>query len=243
MSKLIGVIVLGDSISGQLESFTWKGLGFVPPFNDQRTGQFYSAKNLPRVVIQTPRAVVANMGRAGLSLLGSGQLTEISPWWWRPLMAPPPTMFVNTGLPPNRPVREYLAALMIGSNPSTSDPAQHAVDVAVFCATEKAAAAAKGIRLEFMLTTLPSRTDGNLNDFDTSYQQPYNAIVRQAGWAEDNGFIRICDLASAPELGAVGAANSTTYFQDKVHLTDAGGEVGGAIWIIDLIAALNAMQA
>jgi lysophospholipase L1-like esterase len=130
------------------------------------------------------------------------------------------------------PARKYILTLLAGTNPDTTSPTTHAANVAIYAGLARAA----GIDA-VLVGTLPSRTDGIIADFDTSYQAPYNAIIKGTGWKEVNNVAGIIDFASNANIGATGAADNTTYFADKVHPTAAGHALMTPIYA----AAVNAM--
>lgn len=129
--------------------------------------------------------------------------------------------------------RRYILALLIGTNLDTSNPTTFAASVADYCQARVAAGWDN-----IILGTIPSRTDGNMADFDTAYAQPYNAIIKGAGWAEANGVSVIADYAGDARIGGTGAANNATYFSDTVHPTAAGYAIMGPILASAITAAL-----
>lgn len=120
--------------------------------------------------------------------------------------------------------RKYILSLQIGTNPDSSDPVQQASIVGAYCIARRNAGW-DGI----VLGTLCSRGDGIIANFDTAYQQPYNAIIKGTGWAAAHGVTAIADIASDSRLGASGANSNTTYFEDLVHPTAEGAAIGGPI--------------
>jgi lysophospholipase L1-like esterase len=112
--------------------------------------------------------------------------------------------------------RNYILSVLIGTNVSDANPTTFAASVGAYCQARASAG------WTVILGTMPSRTDGAIANFETSYQQPYNAIIKGTGWASANGVSRIADYAAVPEIGAAGAADNATYFADKIHPTAAG---------------------
>ncbi len=123
---------------------------------------------------------------------------------------------------------------MVGTNPDSSSPTALAAGVATYCLARKAAGWDK-----IILCTLVSRTDGIIANFDTTYAQPYNTIIRGGAWQVASGVDVICDFASNANLGATGAADNATYFVDKIHPTLAGYNIMTPLWT----AALNTVVA
>lgn len=114
--------------------------------------------------------------------------------------------------------RKYILAVMAGTNPDSSDPAALAANMATYVAARKAAG------WDYVLVgTLPSRTDGIIANFDTTYQQPYNTIIRGAAWQATNRVDGLIDFAANSNLGAAAAADNATYFSDKIHFTAGAG--------------------
>lgn len=235
--SLICLVNEGDSITGgafaTYTCYPWAAAGLgvsdVP-------GYATFASSAPQGFVFSNNGVIClNRAIAGSRLQAS--LVPRASAWVDALIPATQAPRFQTGLKDNRPTRKYILSLMIGTNNDTTDPAVHASNVATYIAARRSA----GFN-NIILCTIPSRTDGIIGTahsttFDTTYAQPYNALVR-AGIA---GVDQVCDFASNSNIGGTGAAENATYFVDNIHPTKAGYDIMTPIYsaaVSSLIATL-----
>lgn len=100
------------------------------------------------------------------------------------------------------------------SNTSQTDTAAYA-NIKTYCQTATAA----GFRV-IALTCLP-RTQAGINPNFETYRLSVNASITAhavaEGWA-----VAVANVGGDATIGATGASDNTTYYQDKIHLTAAG---------------------
>lgn len=222
---IAGLIAEGDSLTFRSASFF--SLALNVPVNERSLDD---AHNLLRPVRSSPlpKLVGANIAVSGTRLVSpTNSMTDR-------LTTKLAALIVRKNA--NAGIRKYVLTLLAGTNPDTSNPTTHANNVATYAASAKALGVDK-----VLVGTLPSRTDGIIGDFDTSYQSPYNTIIKGAGWAAANNVDGIIDFASDPDIGGVGAADNLTYFEDKVHPTEAGYAKMAAIYLTAINTALAAL--
>ncbi len=226
-APLYCVCVIGDSTTSMSISYAYQYFGLsaaqVPdnefdPVNGERPHFRYFRSS--------PKMVAANLAESGTR--------QQNNWMTSPYLAR-----VNGLLPANKAAsaaatgrpRFYIASILLGTNGDENATIQ-AANLASYAGTLKAAGWDAVIA-----GTIWSRTDQV--DYDTTFGQPYNAIIRGTGWAAGHNIDGIFDLASDSRLGAVGAADNTTYFSDKVHPTQAGQAIASPIWgaTLDAVAA------
>ena len=206
MTKLICISAEGDSLSFGINNMFWRAV-------NGGAGITYAGNSGgPRYEFRRAYGshIAANFSYSGRKLTDLISVASVD------------DSFVN--LTPRgvngRVIRDYILCVSVGTNNSDTNPVTFAASVGAYCTARKAA----GWRI--ILCTIPSRTDGLVADHDNVFQQPYNAIIRAAGWAAANGVDLICDIATNVELGSVGASNNPTYAAwwsgDFVHPSPAG---------------------
>lgn len=200
MSTIISLIAEGDSITYTTTGYVYRGFEVGTNSiwtNVERYGsRFHRTTSTPKIVghvIAVSGSTLANHMTARLTtrlpaLIGAAKSNSAG-------------------------TRKILLTLLAGTNPDTSNPNTHLANVATYVAAAKALGVDKVI-----VGTLPSRTDGIIASFDTSYQQPINTAYRDASWRASANVDGYFDCAADPEVGAAGAANNTTNFNaDKIH--------------------------
>lgn len=219
MSLVIADVGEGDSLTFTLFSYLYTALGIDNTSWPSDQGAGIAIRKWARWRNASPALQLANFALSG-SRLGdlAARATALDA-----LVSPDAN-------------RRYILSLLIGTNPEgAANPTTFAADVATYCLARRAAG-----WHAIILGTLPSRTDGVIANFDTAYAQPYNTIIKGAGWKESAGVTAIADYAADSEIGATNAANNGTYFNaDHIHPITAGQALMGA----RKLTALNAVLA
>lgn len=230
---MIGAVSVGDSTTYMTIAYPYQALGVAALAVPQDVG-----RELFRILSPTPSPAIVF---TNLAISGSriGDLSSQAATYVNPLtanrrnpFAPSVAAVGHEGSPTGD--RKFILSVLIGTNPTSVDPATQAALTGAYCLAAKSNGWDK-----VMLGTIWSRTDGIIANFDTSYQQPLNAIFRGGAWQAANGVDAIFDLAADVRLGGLLAANNTTYFSDRVHPTVAGHAIAAPIWL----APLNSLRA
>jgi hypothetical protein len=220
---IFSIVHEGDS----LFAFFWNAWGMAPP-DQEGLMRAYPHRLVVDVngPTSTYRGIIADYSLGGSRIqTNPGDLVDRSSVLDALISPDYPGVIgrrVNINLD-TRKKRKWILSLQIGTNIDSTTPAIQAEIAGSYCLGRSAAG------WIVILSTLPSRTDGIITNFDTIYAQPYNSIIKSPGWKEAHGVYAISDIASDPRLGATEAADNTVYFQDKVHPTPAGAAVGGVI--------------
>lgn len=205
MSKIISICAEGDSLSYVIGGMFWRAMngGNAISYVGGTIGVRFELRKSYGV------HVVANHALSGR------RLTNLETQ-----AATTDALIRNVPGVNGRPIRDHILCVSVGTNVSDANPTTFAASVGAYCAARKAAG------WHVILCTIMSRTDGIIANFDSSYQQPYNAIIRTAGWAAANGVDLICDIASNAELGSSGASDNVAYAAywsgDKIHPSATG---------------------
>ena len=214
---IYSIICEGDSLSSGMNRFFWRNSGIdAGRFTDEGLG------------IRTGmRHVNGNRIYANLSLFGS-RINQLE------ARAATVDALVNQSTAGQR---TFCLMLMVGTNVEDSSPAVHAARVGAYCQARRAAGFA-----EIFLGTLVSSTGNAVANFDTAYAQPFNALIKGAGWAAANGVTAIVDFAADANLGATGAAANTDYFNvDGVHPATAGEILMAEIFEAALVSRIGSV--
>lgn len=201
MSAIVGVVFTGDSL-------TFAGISYAYQWAGVDGATLYSESDVPRAGFRAyPAAgvIMANWGLSGWTIANlETQAAALD-------------ALICNGCPGGggRPLRKYVLVVRIGTNPASSDPVATAARVRTYCLARQAAG------WNVIICPLTSRNDNTIANFDTSYAQPYNAII--AGWGASDGVAGVVSSADSVMYGTSAATNQTTYFNaDKIHPLVAG---------------------
>lgn len=202
-NTIIGVIGVGDSLTFSGGYHFWTACGGTAAAN------LASESDVQRKGLRVHP--VAQEIWASYALSG-WRLTELI------TDAPNVAALMNPTYQPvaGRSARKYILLCLVGTNPSDNNPTTFAASVRSYLLARKA----EGFYP--LIGTLPDRGDGVIANFATSYQQPYNAIVRT--WGESDGVYGVIDYAADAIVGDDGASMNATNF-DSFHIHPIGPAV------------------
>lgn len=198
MSAIIGVVFTGDSL-------TFASYGFAYQWAGVEAASLYDESSVPREGFRAFPAENVIMANWGLSS-------------WRIENLEDQAARLDALICSNCPSalqRHYILVLRIGTNPTHSNPVTQAARVRTYCLARQAAG------WKVVICPIPSRTDGIQANFDTSYAQPYNAIIDT--WTTSDGVMAVVPHTDA-EMYATNAslAENTYWSADKIHPKAAG---------------------
>lgn len=206
----------GDSISSSMQAYFYRYLGVNtvdPGVTDYGSAlinrsHYWVSKTTPRKLVAVNYAIAGTRLATGTVPIAGRAATTLD------LIVPTNKRNPNISGYAGGEVRKNILFLLAGTNVDAGDPAAHLANLATYVAARKLA------HHDYVgLGTLPSRTDGIIANFDTSYQQPINTGIRNGVAGVDF----VVDFAADAEIGAASAANNTDFFNaDKIHQAEAG---------------------
>jgi lysophospholipase L1-like esterase len=206
MTKLLCIVINGDSIASSVHTWAYQALGLTGRTDINYVGNYsqtYFATNI----------IMKNGALGGTRLnTNPGDLVMWAPTLVDPIVANK-TLIGSGGA-----TRKYLYVNAIGSNDAwmggLGSYSAFADAVAASCTDRKIA----GFDYVAMATGLP-RNDTLTNE---TPRAGYNGLLRDSSWRAARGIDFLLDLASDTTMDNISTCADTTYYADGVHPTTAG---------------------